>query len=147
MFGVDHDSKSELLLLKTYLNASSFGNTAVCETQHGYHFRVYLECPRETAMELRKLLGDDNRRMAFEEKEIHDGITDWDDTLFQGKFGNDGEWYYEEPIENVLVLPFLSRIKPLKKEMRPKGHAQGSHLKGCPQGARKYIKSKKRRCV
>ena len=72
-------------------------------------------------MELRKLLGDDSNRIAFEELELHRGITDWFDTLFVGKLGKDGKWHYEEPVENVLMLPFLSRIKPIKKRMRKNG--------------------------
>lgn len=123
MFGVDIDTKSELRLLMTFINASQLGNVDVRETSHGYHYRVYtkFECSRETAMQLRKLLGDDNNRIAFEELELHRGITDWYDTLFVAKLGKDGKWHYEEPVENVLMLPFLSRIKPLKKELRKKG--------------------------
>jgi hypothetical protein len=120
MFGVDIDSKSELRLLMTYLNASRFGKTTVASTQHGYHYRVHtkFECSRETAMELRKLLGDDNNRIAFEELEIHRGITDWYDTLFVGKLGKDGHWHYEQNVDNVLALPFQSKVKPIKKERK-----------------------------
>jgi hypothetical protein len=118
MFGVDIDTKSELRLLMTYINASRLGKTTVASTQHGYHYRVYLDCSREKAMELRKQLGDDNNRIAFEELELHRGITDWYDTLFVGKLGKDGKWHYEETVENVLTLPFLSKIKPIKKERK-----------------------------
>jgi predicted ATPase len=123
-FGIDIDTKNELRLLMTYLNASRFGKTTVAETRHGYHIRVFLKCSRETAMQLRKLLGDDDCRIAFEELEIHRGIKDWQDTLFLGKTDEDGKWHYEESVENVLMLPFLSRIKPIKKPLRKKGRAR-----------------------
>ena len=125
MFGVDSDTNSELRLLMTYLNASSLGKTTVASTQHGYHYRVYLECSRETSMVLRRHLGDDSSRIAFEELELHRGIADWYDTLFVAKLGRDGKWHYEEPVENVLALPFLSRIKPIKKELRKKLRKKG----------------------
>jgi predicted ATPase len=126
MFGVDIDTKSELRLLMTYLNASRLGKTTVSSTFHGYHYRIQLECSRETAMQLRKQLGDDNNRIAFEELELHRGITDWYDTLFVGKLGKDGKWHYEEAVENVLMLPFLSRIKPIKKPLRKKDRARST---------------------
>lgn len=114
MFGVDIDSKSELRLLMTYLNASMFGQTVIAGTQHGHHHRNYLDCSQEKAMESRKSLGDDKNRIAFEELELHRGIKDWHDTLFEGKLGEEREWHFEESVDNVLALPFWSSARARK---------------------------------
>ncbi len=97
-----------------YLNASAIGETSVASTHHGYHYRVKIDCPRETAMQLRKMLGDDKNRIAFEELELRRGITDWCDTLFVIKLGKDGKWHFEEKVNNVLCLPFHSKVKHIK---------------------------------
>jgi hypothetical protein len=69
------------------------------------------------------MLGDDCRRMAFEELERMHGITDeWENTLFEAKLGKDGKWHIEEPIEseNLLALPFFSRVVPKKLVPAPR---------------------------
>jgi hypothetical protein len=75
------------------------------------------------------MLGDDCRRMAFEELERMHGITEWENTLFEAKLGKDGKWHLEEPIEseNLLALPFFSRVVP--KKLVPAPRKQWRHRK------------------
>jgi hypothetical protein len=124
MFTIDNDTKSELRLLMTCINAGKYGEDKVSATQHGYHHRVYchVQIPKETERILRVMLGDDCRRMAFEELERAHGITEWENTLFEGKLGKDGKWHFEEPIESesLLALPFFSRVVPKKLVPAPR---------------------------
>ena len=124
VFTIDNDTKSQLRLLKTFINASKYGEDKVCETAHGFHHRIYCRdvIPKETERILRIMLGDDCRRMAFEELERRHGITEWENTLFEGKLGKDGKWHLEEPIEseNLLALPFFSRVVPKKLVPAPR---------------------------
>lgn len=53
-------------------------------------------------------------RIAFEELEISRGITDWHDTLFEGKLGEERKWHFEESVDNVLALPFWSTARARK---------------------------------
>ena len=124
VFTIDNDTKSELRLLMTFINAGKYGEDKVTATQHGYHHRVYCKAviPKETERILRVMLGDDNRRTAFEELERMHGISQWENTLFEGKMGKDGKWHFEEPIEseNLLALPFFSRVVPKKLVTAPR---------------------------
>jgi hypothetical protein len=122
MFTIDNDTKSELRLLMTFFNAEKYGEDKVSATQHGYHHRVYCydEIPKETERILRVMLGDDCRRNAFEELERMHGIIEWENTLFEAKLGKDGKWHFEEPVENILALPFFSRAVPKKLVTAPR---------------------------
>jgi hypothetical protein len=119
MFTIDHDTKSELRLLMTVINGSTFGAVDVRSTHHGYHYRITKEglgkYPRKTRRALRALLGDDSNRLYFEELEMAHGIMDWEDTLFEAKCGRDGKWHFEEPVDNVLALPFWSTARAVKR--------------------------------
>jgi hypothetical protein len=119
MFTVDHDTKSELLLLKTVINGSRFGAVDVRASNHGYHYRITKDglgrYPRKTRRALRCLLGDDSNRLYFEELEMLHGIMDWEDTLFEAKRGRDGKWHFEKPVDNVLALPFWSTARAVKR--------------------------------
>jgi hypothetical protein len=124
LFTLDHDSKSELRLLTTVINASRFGSVDVRETNQGYHYRVTREglgrYPRKIRRALRALLGDDSNRLYFEELEMLRGIKDWEDTLFEAKRGREGKWHYEKPVDNVLALPFWSTARATKKPEKPR---------------------------
>jgi hypothetical protein len=126
MFTVDHDTKSELLLLKTVINGSRFGTVDVRATNHGYHYRITKEglgrYPRKTRRALRALLGDDSNRLYFEEIEMLHGIMDWEDTLFEAKRGCDRIWHYERPVDNVLALPFWSIARAVKRPELSRKH-------------------------
>jgi hypothetical protein len=127
VFTIDNDTKSELRLLMTYINAEKYGEDKVSATQHGYHHRVYCRdaIPKETERTLRIMLGDDCRRAAFEELERMHGISTWENTLFEAKLGKDGKWHFEEPVENILALPFFSRVIP--KKLYPAPRKQWKH--------------------
>ncbi len=123
MFGIDRDSHNELRLLATFINASSLGQTHVARTNHGYHFRTELNCSLETAMQLRRMLGDDNKRVAVDELKIRHGLTEMVDTLFFGKLDDNWKWHYEQPV-NVLALPFNLKVVHAKRTIGVRKNAR-----------------------
>jgi hypothetical protein len=121
---VDNDSRSELRMLMTVINASKLGRVDIRSTAHGYHYRIFKEGlgrpPRKARRDLRRLLGDDSSRLYFEEIEELHGLTQWEDTLFEAKRGRDGKWHFEEPVDNPLALPFWSAATARKLEPKPR---------------------------
>jgi hypothetical protein len=136
LFTIDNDTRSELRLLMTFLNASNLGDDRVSATHHGYHHRVVKQglgdYPKQARENLRMMLGDDSRRMYFEQLEKHRGIgsqwlmrtktqgSGWEDTLFEAKQGRDGKWHFEELVDNVLALPFWSSTRAKKLVTAPR---------------------------
>ena len=121
---VDNDTKSELRMLMTVINASKLGRVDIKATAHGYHYRVFKEGlgrpPREARRDLRRLLGDDLNRLYFEEIEELHGLSEWENTLFEAKRGRDGKWHFEEQVDNPLALPFWSTTRARKLEPKPR---------------------------
>lgn len=118
MFGVDKDTKSQLRLLTTFINASSIGVTNVFDTNHGCHFKTEHDCSTEASLRLRSILYDDKKRLEFDEKKVHFGLIEMSDKLFEGKRGDGQKWHFEEPVENVLALPFWSTARARKNPDR-----------------------------
>jgi hypothetical protein len=108
----------------TVINSARLGVVDVRATNHGYHYRITKQglgkYPRATRRALRALLGDDSNRLYFEELELLHGITDWEDTLFEAKRGRDGKWHFEEPVDNVLAMPFWSTARATKRPAKPR---------------------------
>ena len=85
--GVDLDTKNRFRLLKAYFNALRFGDVYVFETEHGYHIKIYPKrnYSMEERMNIRRMLGDDPDRLAWDELKIRMGCHRFVDTLFEAK--------------------------------------------------------------
>ncbi len=93
--GIDIDNHSGYELLKTYLNARKYGRVRTWYTKHGFHLIIYLNKSisiKDTIM-LRRILGDDIKRLWFDEIKIELGLTNLIDTLFEWKKYPDGSFY------------------------------------------------------
>ncbi len=102
-FGVDLDSHCGLQLLRTCLGARRFGQVQAYYTRHGFHVEVTLgtAVPIATTLILRRCLGDDPKRLEFDERKIEVGWTANVDTLFEHKQYRDGSTYTRWPFKEV----------------------------------------------
>ena len=116
--GFDLDHASQFTLLKTYLNVQKLGKTYVLSSrERHYHLKTFVEGDYsvEETQTIRLQFNDDNRRVAREQK-ANRGGKEWQDKLFNGKMKvGDRKMRWEEPLENVLALPFYSKVKHAKK--------------------------------
>ena len=84
--GVDLDRPSDLELLKAYVNASMIAPTELYRTRRGYHLKILVEADPETNLKIRRLLGDDPRRLEIDEARVLSGSGMHIDVLFTSKF-------------------------------------------------------------
>lgn len=81
---VDRDNFNQLRLLMTYYNMKRIcTDVFVWETNHGYH--IYGRFPNRTTeqnLDMRRMLGDDPRRIALDEGRINAGVDYLSETLF-----------------------------------------------------------------
>lgn len=104
---VDLDNPSQLQLLKTYFNMKQLGEVEVCisSSGKGYHLIVSgLPLTFQKALELRRLLTDDNNRIWFDE---YGHKNKPKQVLFTKKGKRKIEWIDEKAI---LALPFNSKV-------------------------------------
>ena len=120
--GIDLDKCSEFTLLKTYFNATAMNcPVTVKRTRHGYHIRIFKKNSLKENFAVRRHLGDDANRIAWDEMKQRIGIVNLIDTLFESKMESDGSITVEQD-HNLLALPFLSRIPALKKRNKQNRH-------------------------
>lgn len=100
MITVDIDSPSKAKLLSTYRKALSYGRTKVTKTAHGgFHLRIDsdIEDPLEI-IRIRRLLGDDPKRIEHDKILILLGHPELANRLFEAKKVN-GKYVKERPFE------------------------------------------------
>lgn len=123
--GVDLDSENQLELLKTVFNSFQFGYPRVFKTRHGYHVEVSRfdgePWTLQQSLEVRRSLGDDPLRLAYDEMKVYAGLQELVDTLFHGKRGRDGVRYTRgEPLDwfTVVSRGFWGECLPAGKRGR-----------------------------
>jgi len=108
---VDLDSPSELKLLATYFNMKGLnGNINVRRSAggEGYHLIVRgLPITFETSLLLRRLFGDDQVRISFDEED-----SEKPKQVLYRKKGKKVITPLDE--RNILALPFFSKLRPEK---------------------------------
>lgn len=98
---VDLDSKDKANLLDKYREALRFGKTEVTETVKGFHLRIHSRIKDIWEIQrIRKLLGDDLRRLEHDEIVIRMGYPELANRLFERKkpLGS-RKWVREKPVK------------------------------------------------
>lgn len=96
---IDIDTKDRANLLDKYGKALKYGRTTVTETRKGFHLRIRsdIEDPLEI-LRIRKLLGDDPKRLQHDKVLIELGHQELANRLFQWK-KVDGHFLKEKPFD------------------------------------------------
>lgn len=83
---IDLDDKREANLLAAYAKAEKYGKTTVTETTKGWHLRIEsdIEDPWKI-LKIRRLLGDDPKRMEHDKIFIELGHPELANRLFEWK--------------------------------------------------------------
>jgi len=87
--GLDLDSHDGFIFTKTVLNARRFGKVSTEYTKKGFHIKIRLSRPvsHDQALDIRRLLCDDPKRLEYDEFRLRVGDLDSFDTLFDWKKG------------------------------------------------------------
>lgn len=116
--GIDKDRPTRLELLMAFFNARDlFPDSKIdtSKTGKGYHIRIYHQSSIEQNIAVRRHLGDDPQRIAFDEVRSRiPALHSWVDTLFERKI-KDGKMTCEEPC-NVLSEQFYGFRAPCRKK-------------------------------
>lgn len=111
---IDLDGDNQLKLLRAYFNALSLGlPLKIFKTGGGWHIRIYVKHSLEQNFNIRRLLGDDQMRLAWDEDRARAGLIDWIDTAFVYKWPHGGKMTMEQEAD-PLTLPFWSHF-PCRK--------------------------------
>ena len=115
--GIDKDQPTRLELLMSYLNARGMfpdSKIASLQTGHGYHIKIFHPSDIEQNIAVRRHLGDDPQRIAYDEsRKRFPALHDWIDTLFEIKIKN-GKVTREEPC-NIFAEQFYGYKLPCRK--------------------------------
>lgn len=101
--GIDLDAHNGYELVKAVINARRFGEVKTFYTRHGFHLIIQTEHPItvEESMYLRHLLGDDKKRLEYDEAKIELGLLNLIDTLFMVKVYPDGSIFHRYEFEAI----------------------------------------------
>ena len=101
MITIDIDSKDRANLLATYTKAKKHGETDVTETAHGFHLRIHSRIKDIWEIQrIRKILGDDPKRLEHDEIMIRMGYPELANRLFERKKRlRDRKWIREKPVK------------------------------------------------
>ena len=98
---IDIDSEDRANLLAIYSKAKKYGKTRVTKTAKGFHLRIssHIEDPWEI-LRIRRIIGDDPKRLAHDVALIQLGHPELANRLFQCKrpLGSKG-FVKERPVE------------------------------------------------